>query len=135
MVIEVGEKALERFRERVRQLWISRQNKTSTQMRDAWQRYVRGWWEYYRLTGNPKPVLAQDGWIRRHVRKCFWQRWHSSKGRLKALRKLGIRYPLLRAAKSGRGAWRLAKHPVMNKALSNRTLQRYGFLCFSDLLR
>lgn len=133
-IIEVGEKAIERFRDRVRQLWISRQNKTSTQMRDDWQRYIRGWWEYYRLTGNPKPLLAQDGWIRRHMRKCFWQRWHGSQGRLKALRKLGIRYPLLRAAKSGRGAWRMAKHPMMHKALSNRTLRRHGFQCFADLL-
>ena len=68
------------------------------------------------------------------MRKYFWQRWHSSKGRLKSLRKLGIRYPLLGGAKSGRGAWRMAKHPVMQKALSNRTLRRYGFLCFADLL-
>jgi group II intron reverse transcriptase/maturase len=133
-IIEVGEKAIERFRDRVRQLWMSRQNKTSNQMRDQWGRYVRGWWEYYGLTGNPKPLIAQDGWIRRHMRKCFWQRWHGSTGRLKALRRLGIRYPLLRAAKSGRGAWRMAKHPVMHKALNLRTLQRYGFLCLADLL-
>jgi RNA-directed DNA polymerase len=133
-VIEVGEKAIERLRERVRQLWTSRQNLTSTQMRDQWRRYIRGWWQYYRLTGNPKPLVAQDGWIHRHMRKCFWQRWHSSKGRLKALRKLGLTYPLLRSAKSGRGAWRMAKHPVMHKGLNNRSLERYGFLCFADLL-
>jgi RNA-directed DNA polymerase len=134
-IIEVSEKAIERFREQVRQLWINRQNKTSTQMRDQWARYVRGWWEYYRLTGNTKPLLAQDGWLRRHMRKCFWQRWHGSQGRLKALQKLGVRYPSLRAAKSGRGAWRMARHPVMHTALSVRTLKRYGFLCFADLLR
>jgi RNA-directed DNA polymerase len=133
-IIEVGEKAIERFRERVRQLWTNDQNATSTQMRDQWRGYIRGWWQYYQLTGNTKPLLAQDGWMRRHMRKYFWQRWHSSKGRLRALRKLGIRYPLLRAAKSGRGAWRMAKHPVMQKALSIRTLRRYGFLCFADLL-
>ena len=133
-IIEVSEKAIERFREQARQLWTNRQNKTSTQMRDQWRQYVCGWWEYYRLAGNTKPLLAQDGWLRRHMRKYFWQRWHGSKGRLKALRKLGIRYPLLRAAKSGRGAWRMAKHPVLHKALSVRTLQRYGFLCFADLL-
>jgi group II intron reverse transcriptase/maturase len=134
-IIEVGEKAIERFRERVHQLWTNDQNATSTQRRDQWRGYIRGWWQYYQLTGNTKPLLAQDGWMRRHMRKYFWQRWHSSKGRLRALRKLGIRYPLLRGAKSGRGAWRMAKHPVMQKALSIRTLRRYGFLCFADLLR
>lgn len=134
-VIEVSEKAIEKFRDQVRKLWESRQNKSSTQMRDQWRRYVRGWWEYYRLAENRKPLLGQDGWIRRHMRKCFWQRWHCAKGRVAALKKLGVRSPLLRGARSGRGAWRMAKHPVMNKGLSNRTLQRHGFLCFADLLR
>ena len=32
------------------------------------------------------------------------------------------------------GAWRMARHPVMHQALNNRTLQRYGFLCFSHLV-
>jgi group II intron reverse transcriptase/maturase len=134
-VIEVSEKAIDKFRDQVRRLWESRQNKSSTDFRDQWRRYIRGWWEYYRLAGNTKALLAMDGWIRRHMRKCFWQRWHCAKGRLKALKKLGVRFPLLRSARSGRGAWRMAKHPVMNKGLSNRTLQRYGFLCFADLLR
>jgi group II intron reverse transcriptase/maturase len=133
-VIEVAEKALEKFRDQVRKHWESRQNKSSTQLRDQWRRYLRGWWEYYRLAANTQPLQALDGWMRRHMRKCFWQRWHCAKGRLKALRKLGVRFPLLLGARSGRGAWRMAKHPVMNKGLSNRTLQRYGFLCFADLL-
>jgi RNA-directed DNA polymerase len=132
-VIEVSEKALERFRDRVRKFWESRQNQTSTQLRDQWQRYLRGWWEYYRLAGNVEPLLKQDGWIRRHMRKCFWQRWHGAKGRVAALRKLGVRMPLLRLARSGRGAWGMAKNPVMNRGLSNRTLKRYGFQCFADL--
>jgi len=133
-VIEVSEKAIEKFRDQVRALWDSRQNRNSNQLRDQWQRYLGGWWEYYRLAGNHKPLLWQDGWIRRHMRKCFWQRWHGAKGRTKALQKLGVRFPLILGARSGRGAWRMAKHPVMNTGLSNRTLQRYGFLCFADLL-
>ena len=133
-VIEVSDKAIERLRDKVRELWRSCQSQTSTQMRDQWKRYVRGWWEYYRLSGNLKQFTAQDGWIRRHVRKCFWQRWHNSTGRIKALRKLGISYPLLRTAKSGRGAWRMAKHPLMQKGLNNRVLHRHGFLSFTDLI-
>lgn len=133
-VIEVSEKAIEKFRDQVRNLWESRQSLTSKQLRDQWQRYVRGWWEYYRLADNTQPLLRMDGWIRRHMRKCFWQRWHGAKGRLNALKKLGLRFPLILGARSGRGAWRMAKHPVMNKGLSNRTLQRHGFLCFADLL-
>lgn len=134
-VIEVSEKAIEKLRDQVRRLWEPRQNKSSTQLRDQWRRYVRGWWEYYRLTGKAKALLGLDGWIRRHIRCCFWQRWHGAKGRMKALRKLGVSFPLILGARSGRGAWRMAKHSVMHRGLSNRTLQRYGFLCFADLIR
>jgi RNA-directed DNA polymerase len=132
-LIEVSEKAIEKLRQRVHEHWEARQNKTSNQLRDQWQRYLRGWWEYYRLAEERKPLLDLDGWIRRHMRKCFWQRWHGIQGRLRALRRLGVRYPLLRSAKSGRGAWRMARHPVMHKGLGNSTLKRYGFLCFADL--
>jgi hypothetical protein len=132
-MIEGSAKALEKFREQVRQLWESRQNQTSTQLRDLWGRYLRGWWEYYRLTGNPKPLLAQGGWIRRRLRQCFWQRWPGAQGRLPALRQLGVSFPLLLTARSGRGAWRMAKHPGLHTGLSNQTLRRYGFLCFADL--
>jgi hypothetical protein len=134
-VIEVSEKAIEKFRNQVRRLWEPRQNKTSTQLRDQWERYLRGWWEYYRLSGHTEVLLRLDGWIRRHIRGCFWQRWHCAQGRIRALKKLGVKFPLILGARSGRGAWRMAKHPVMHKGLSNRTLQRYGFPCFADLLR
>lgn len=134
-VIEVSEKAIEKFRNQVRRLWEPRQNKTSTQLRDQWERYLRGWWEYYRLSGHTEVLLRLDGWIGRHIRGCFWQRWHCAQGRIRALKKLGVKFPLILGARSGRGAWRMAKHPVMHKGLSNRTLQRYGFPCFADLLR
>jgi hypothetical protein len=29
-----------------------------------------------------------EGWIRRHMRKYFWQRWHNKRGRMNALKRL-----------------------------------------------
>jgi RNA-directed DNA polymerase len=49
---------------------------SSNQMRDAWRQYVRGWWGYYRMTENRRSIYRLEGWIRRHIRKCFWLRWH-----------------------------------------------------------
>ena len=39
-------KAIERFKDRVRELWDARQSLTSKQLREQWQRYVTGWWNY-----------------------------------------------------------------------------------------
>ena len=74
-----------------------------------------------------------EGWMRRHIRKCFWQRWHTAQGRLNALRRLGLKGRLLKVAHSSRGAWPLAKTGSLHKALNNAVLRKHGFLMPSDL--
>jgi hypothetical protein len=131
--IEVAPQSVERLKNKVRELWRSCQSLTSEQLRDQWRAYVRGWWAYYRLAQERRNIYGLEGWIRRHIRKCFWQRWHSAKGRLKALRRLGLRGRLLKVAQSSRGAWPLAATGSLHTALSNSRLRRYGFLMPSDL--
>lgn len=131
--IEVAPDRLQRLKVRVRQLWDARQSRTSNQLRDQWQRYIRGWWAYFRLAEWRRPIFNLEGWIRRHIRKCFWLRWHSWRGRFKALRRLGVKPYHARSIISHRGAWRLARHPVLQTALNNALLRRYGFLLPSDL--
>ena len=131
--IEVAPESLKRLKSRVRQLWDARQNFSSKGLRDQWRRHIQGWWGHYRLAEWRRPVGDLEGWIRRHIRKCFWTRWHSWRGRLRRLRSLGIRGRLLRVAHSSRGSWRIARHWTLHTALSNRRLRNYGFLVPSDL--
>jgi RNA-directed DNA polymerase len=131
--IGVAPETAERFKAKVRELWRSCQSRTSNQLRDAWQRYVRGWWGYYRLAEDRRPIFRLEGWIRRHIRKCFWLRWHSAVGREHALRRLGLRGRMLQVAFSSRGAWHLAATGSLQTALANAVLRRYGFLMPSDL--
>jgi len=133
--IEVSPESLKRFRVKVRQYWEARQPGTSKQLQQRWMRFLRGWWNYYQLAEWRRPIFQLEGWIRRHIRKCFWLRWHNWKGRRKALRRLGLGVGLIKSANSGRGAWRMARHPALNTALSNAALSRYGFLMPSDLAR
>jgi RNA-directed DNA polymerase len=132
-LIEVSPESLNRFEVRVRQLWDGRQNGTSKQLRDRWQRFIRGWWNYYGLAEWRRPIFDLEGWIRRHIRKCFWIRWHNSKGRRNALKRLGNRGRLLQIAYSSRGAWRISRNGALNRALSNQVLLLYGLLLPSDL--
>ena len=131
--IEAAPESLERFKTRVREKWRSCQSRTSNQLRDACRQYVRGWWGYYRLTENRQPIFWLEGWIRRHIRKCFWLRWHSPEGRERRLRSLGLRGRLLQVAQSSQGAWHLARTGSLQTALSNVRLRRHGFLMPSDL--
>ncbi len=131
--IGVAPESVERFKARVREMWRGNQSRTSKQLRDDWRSYARGWWGYFRLAEVRKPIFRLEGWIRRHIRKCFWTRWHSAAGRERALRRLGLRGPMLKVAFSSRGAWHVAGNGSLQTALSNRVLRRYGFLMPSDL--
>jgi len=130
--IGIAPESIERFKAKVRDLWRGHQSRTSNQLRDAWCRYVRGWWGYFRLAEVRRPVFRLEGWIRRHIRKCFWIRWHSAIGRKNALRRLGVHPRLLKTVHTGRGAWFMAA-ASMNAGLRVATLRRNGFLMPSDL--
>ena len=131
--IEIAPQSVERFKDKVREMWGSCQSQTSNTLRQRWQRYARGWWGYYQLAEERSNIFRLEGWIRRHIRCCFWQRWHDWRGRLRNLRRLGLKGPLLKVAHSSKGAWGIAAHPSLHKALSNKTLRSLGFWMPSDL--
>lgn len=132
--LEVDASRVERYKDKVRALWRANQSLTSIALVKQWRRFVLGWGEYFRLGRVSKDIRYLSSWTRRHMRKCFWLRWHNRQGRQNALRRLGLRGRWLSSAGSGRGAWRLASSPAIHKALSNARLRRHGLLTAEDLL-
>jgi RNA-directed DNA polymerase len=62
--IGVAPESAERFKDRVRELWDARRSRTSNQLRDDWNQYVRGWWGYFRLAEARAPVRDLVGlWL------------------------------------------------------------------------
>ena len=133
--IEVSPESVKRFKARVRELWEAQRNGTSQELIVRWQRFLRGWWNYYGLAEWRYSVFDLEGWIRRHIRKCFWLRWHCWKVRYKRLRRWGVSHRVARSANSGRGAWRVARSFALHTALTNQTLRTYGLWMPSDLAK
>jgi len=131
--IGIAPESIERFKAKVRELWRGNQSRSSEELRDTWRTYMRGWWGYFQLAEDRATIFRLEGWIRRHIRKCFWLRWHSQKGRERKLRGLGLTGRLLKVAESSRGAWRIARTGSLQKALSNAVLKLRGFTMPSDL--
>lgn len=125
--VSVAPKALQKLKATVRQLWNARQSLTSEELRAQWQRYIQGWWNYFSYANWQSEVKKLSGWIRRHMRKCFWQRWHNRAGRRNALERLGVSGRALGVAGCRRGAWPMSRHVVVNQALSTARLNRHGF--------
>ena len=131
--IEAAPQSVERLKDKVREMWRSCQSLSSEQLRDRWRAYIRGWWGYFQLAEERTNILQTESWIRRHIRCCFWQRWHSSEGRYRNLRKLGVSAKLAQAAYTSAGAWSMARNGAVQTALSNARLRRHGFVVPSDL--
>jgi group II intron reverse transcriptase/maturase len=131
--IGIAPESIERFKGKVRERWEGRQSLTSNELRIRWGSFIRGWWGYFQLAEDRAPIYQLEGWIRRHIRKCFWLRWHNRKGRERNLRALGVKGRLLQVASGSRGAWRIAAAHAMQRALSKATLRKTGFLMPSDL--
>lgn len=131
--IEAAPQSVERFRNKVRELWRSCQSLSSEELRDRWRAYLQGWWAYFRLAEERRNIFGLEGWIRRHMRKCFWLRWHDWRGRLRRLRALRLSGRMLKVAHSSKGAWHLARTPSLQAALNNKILRKHGFLVPSNL--
>jgi group II intron reverse transcriptase/maturase len=131
--LEIAPKSIERYKDNVRRLWNAQQSLTSKQLVKQWQQYSIGWWNYFKLAENLWNIRRWEGWTRRHMRKCFWLRWHNKKGRLNALRRLGATPKQLKTASKTNGAWRTAISSTMHRVLNNATLRRYGLFAPSEL--
>lgn len=125
-------KSLKKLKERVHTFFNGRRSRTSGELRDEWLRYIRGWCNYFALAKEQRWRNDTSGWMRRHIRKCFWLRWHGAKGRRRNLLLLGVPERQIQRCPMHGASWAMSRHPAMQKALNNQTLKRYGFLTPSD---
>jgi len=58
--IGIAPESVKRFKARVREIWDARRSRTSNQLRDDSNRYVRGWWGYYRLASEARKPIRGD---------------------------------------------------------------------------
>lgn len=130
--IAAAKASLERLKTTVRRIFHARNTTPLAQRIEHWQRTIRGWWNYFALSEYRYPIFSLEGWMRRHMRKYFWQRWHNHRGRRNALRRLKANPSHQRQASSSVGAWRLARGPMLQTVLNNARLRRWGLWVPSD---
>lgn len=132
--IKLAQASLEKLKDQVRECW-NNQNRLSLEKRiDDWQHYIRGWYAYFGVCIEYPLTRAMEGWIRRHMRKYFWQRWHNKRGRMNALKRLKAKPYHQRQTSVSVGDWRIAKSPVLHAVLNNARLKRWGLWLPSDFV-
>ena len=123
----IAPKAVDRFKERVRELTSRTRGVSTERMADELTRYLRGWIGYFGKCETPSVLEGLEQWARRRLRSVIWKQWKRSPVRFAELRKRGVDKEL--AAKtvgSAHGPWRLANSLALTIALPNAYFDLLG---------
>jgi RNA-directed DNA polymerase len=125
----IAPKAVDRFKERVREITRKAKGVSMERMIEELSRYLRGWRGYFGFCETRGELENLDSWVRRRVRRGFWGQWKTSGKRRAAMIRLGANPDLAgRAARSRCGPWRSSGTPAMHQALSNAYLGSLGLV-------
>ncbi len=123
----IAPKAVDRFKERVRELTRRTRGVSIEQMAEDLSRYLRGWLGYFGKCQTPSVLAALEEWTRRRLRSAIWKQWKRGTVRFAELRKRGVGKDLAaKTAGSAHGPWRLANSPALAIALPNAYFDSLG---------
>jgi RNA-directed DNA polymerase len=125
--VAVAPKAVERFKERIRQLTARRRGVSLEQMVKDLSRYLKGWRGYFGFAQTRFALGVLDGWVRRRLRCYLWAQWRNGFRRVEELMKLGVGKSRAKMfAKCHHGPWRLSLTPMLNTVLPPRYFDSIG---------
>jgi group II intron reverse transcriptase/maturase len=130
--VRVDPKARSRAKERLRQLTARTWGVSMERRIIAINRFTVGWTAYFALADTPRPFRDLDEWLRRRLRQVRWKEWKVPNARRRNLVALGIPPEKAREwAASGKGPWRIAGSPPLQRALPNAYWTSLGLHGFS----
>ena len=123
----IAPKALERFKERVRELTGRTRGVSPQRMVEELSTYLRGWRSYFGFCETSSVLHSLDQWLRRRLRAVLWKQWKRGRTRFAELRKRGIGLHLAaKTAGSSHGPWHLANSRALAVALPNAYFDSLG---------
>lgn len=119
--IRIHQKSIERFKERVRELTNRNCGRSLAQIIDELNLYLRGWWNYYRLTEARYIFKSLNGWIIRRLRCIVWKQWKNPRTKVRNLLKRGISHKhAVTCGNSRKKHWRMSRVKWVIIALPNK---------------
>ena len=123
----IAPKALERFKEKIRELTRRTRGVSLEQMVINLSRYLQGWRGYFGACETPSVLRDLDSWVHRRLRAFIWKQWRRGKNKFAELRKRNVSRDLAaQTAGSCHGPWRISKSPALHIAFPTDFLMSLG---------
>ena len=128
-----GDKALQRFKHRVRKLTGRSWGVSMAHRYKELRSYVSGWLNYYALSEYYRPIPELDEWLRRRVRTCYWKQWRWARTKIRNLIALGIKLKdAIIAGMSSKGPYCMSRTKVTQMAMTNAWLKQQGLISIKE---
>lgn len=119
--IRIHKKTIKRFKERIRELTDRNCGKSMGQIIFKLNQYLRGWWNYYRLSETRNIFKSLNGWIIRRLRCVLWKQWKNPRTKIRNLLKRGIsRKYAVSCGCARKKHWRMSRVKWVIVALPNK---------------
>jgi RNA-directed DNA polymerase len=123
----IAPQAIQRFKERIRELPRRTRGISIERMIEELRPYMIGWRGYFGFCETSSTLRDLESWTRRRLRCFLWKQWKRGKARFKELRDRGIGKGLAaKTAGSAHGPWRLSNSKALHNALPNSFFETFG---------
>ena len=127
--IRIHWKSIKRFKERVREITSRRRGRSLSQVIGELMDYMKGWWNYYRITESVNRLSLLDHWIKRRLRAVIWKQWKNRRTRVRELLKRGVfRTQALTTGCARKGPWRMSVVKWVHIALPDKYFTSLGLV-------
>ena len=122
----VAKKAIERMKERVRELTPRSGGRSLARVVEELAPFLRGWKNYFRLADTPGIFSTLDEWIRHRLRAIQLKHWKRGTTTYPALRKLGASEELAARVAGNTRSWWKNSSMALNGVLDMVHFDRLG---------
>src|SRR5664280_1072296 len=122
----VAPEAIERLKERVRELTRRSAGRSLAQMCKPLGTYLSGWKAYFRLTEAPGALADIDGWVRHRLRAVQLKHWKRGRVIYRELIARGVSADAARQVAGNSRRWWRNSAMALNRALPNTLFNRLG---------
>ena len=127
----VAEQAMERLRQRLRELTRRTSGRSLEQIAAGLRAYVPGWRAYFGLAQTPQVMRRLDAWLRHRLRAMQLKQWRRGPVIYRELRKLGASEELAARIASQPRRWWHNSRLGLNRILTVAMFDRLGVPKFS----
>lgn len=131
--LEISPVSESRAKDKIRMLAKRNRGKSFELIVAELNRYLQGWFNYYKLAKKKSLWKRMDAWIRRKLRCYRLKQRKEYTSIVKFLVSCGIsRQESMCVASSGKGWWRLSRTRTVHRALSNAWFKAQGLYSLSE---